>query len=114
MMPTKDPERIRANRRRYYERHREAIIAKTLKRYRRNPRKWKARGRRWRDANKERVRAYDKKYRMEKKMRMLSGLPLPEIKSEKASEVAAKLLAKAEAKAKQAKYGIQQVGNYNP
>jgi hypothetical protein len=30
------------------------------------------------------------------------------------AEVAAKLLAKAEAKAKQAKYGIQQIGNYNP
>lgn len=30
------------------------------------------------------------------------------------AEVAAKLMAKAEAKAKQAKYGIQQIGNYNP
>ena len=112
-MPTKDPVKLRENRRRYYLRHREQIIEKMLARYRKNPRRWQKRVLKWREANKEKVNAYDRQYRQDKKIRTLTGLK-EKTGSPKAAEVAKRLLAKAEDAARLAKYGIEKRGNANP
>lgn len=95
-MPAKNPERIRAIRRRYYLRHKAAIRAKNLARYHANRKRCLKRQKAWRRRNLGRVNAYDRRYRMEKKIRELTSLPKTEAPSPKAIEVARKLLAKAD------------------
>ena len=67
----KNKDRLKLLAREHYERHRKMIIEKSKKYYQEHEQACLARGRIWRIKNKERIREYNKKYKLEHKIASL-------------------------------------------
>ena len=71
-MPTKDPQKLRIEKRRYYLKHRENILAKSRQDYAENPEKFAAKNKASSERHSEKRRAYRRRYYLENREKILA------------------------------------------